>query len=132
MKNIFTLLFLVLIYAGFDDESISDLYQQMEGTFKIDKMSALGVDLTDDLGTVTFNPCGENNCRGFFAIPGSNRDHFTYTLNADGTQLIIKDDTRSEKGSDFSGTYDITELTATALKISADTGLGNLYYEMSK
>jgi len=135
MKHIFTLLFAGLVFAGgwWDRaEAVVPPLERIQGTWTIDKITAFGLELDEGLGTIDFENCDRSDCRNFFSIQGAKQDQFTYSLDEEGTQLVIKDNSKSQEDSDYSGTYAITEFTNNSLKISTETILGNLDYEMSK
>ena len=104
--------------------------EMLEGKWTITSQELLAVVTPGDGSYLTFNSCS-STCSGTdYKASDASTGTFAYTINDDGTEIVIDDTTSA--GGNYNFTWDILELTEDKFRMTTSTFLGNLKIEMSK
>ena len=100
------------------------------GTWTLESTEVLATVQSGDGSSLTFDGCS-TTCTGT-DYDGSNGTYgnFTYSLNEEGTILVISD--TSNNGGGNNATWDVLELTSNSLRMTTSTVLGNVKREYVK
>lgn len=113
-----------------EEELIADPAERLLGTWKIESASVLGITLDMAGSTVTFNACGDTNCKGSDYVSSDDVNFpFVYTLS--DTNLTIEYPDQEAVG-DFTGDWKIDSFTNSSLNLGMSTLFGPMSYKLKK
>ena len=128
------LLAIMISFSSCSDDDETPLMEPAErivGTWTVNSAVTLGITIPDGESTLTFEQCGANDCTGAdFEGLDDTTGTFTYVLNADGTSLTIEDN--SIEGGAYNGVWQVSDFTNNSLKLTGETILGDVIFNLSK
>lgn len=130
MKYIFYLLVLAIGFTSCKKDESNLPENQIEGKWVIYNQEILGSSVAGDGSYITFSG-GLSGTGTDYKASDSTSGQFTYTMDEDGTQIIIVD--TMSAGGNYNFTFDILQLDNDRLRMTANTGaFGDLLLEMNK
>lgn len=141
MKNVKEL-FLVIILCCFginacdltseEDEAPANVYEKISGTWTINQMNMLGMNIPGDGSTLTFEFCDQPPCTGQdYEASGETTGTFTYEFVENDTKIVIIDE--DENGGNYNTTWSVLDFGTQELRMSGDFSIfGSMLLEMSK
>lgn len=127
----FTLVAVTTLVGCKKEEDVQQLPENLiEGKWVIYNQELLGASIPGDGSYLTFSG-GLTGTGTDYKASDSTQGDFTYTLNAEATQIAIVDTMAA--GGSYNYTFDVLQLDEQRFRMTASTGLfGDLLIEMNK
>ena len=136
IKNIMLLAAVFFMFNACDLESEEagpeNVYERISGTWSIESMNMLGLDIPGDGSTLTFEKCDEPPCIGRdYEATDKTTGEFTYEFVENDTKIVIVDE--DEKGGNYNATWDVLDFDKDNLRITGEFPIfGNMQMELRK
>lgn len=115
-----------------EDETPANVYEQIKGTWSINKIYMLGAGVPGDGSTLSFEDCDEPPCTGHdYKSSDGTTGTFTYEFIENDSEIVIVDE--DDNGGNYNTTWSVLDFESGELRITGEFGIfGNMLLEMSK